>query len=122
MLGWLGVVTALWLVRLAHYLRFRRQRSTEDHALRLAAQLGGAGAVPGRHVGLAVWLFWGWARPTTGSALMMIVFTYCLASVQLLASQSRVFLAFLCLVLTPTIVRVASDTSQAAGTCRWRSS
>ena len=35
LLGWLGVVTALWLVRLAHYLRFRRQRSTENHVLRL---------------------------------------------------------------------------------------
>jgi signal transduction histidine kinase len=32
--------------------------------------------------------------------------------VQLLASQPKVFLVFLCLVLTPTIVRVASDTSQ----------
>ena len=43
-------------------------------------------------------------------ALLLIVFTYCLASVQLLATQSRVFLAFISLVLTPTIVRVASDT------------
>ena len=51
-------------------------------------------------------------QPYHRLALLMVVYTYCLASVQLLASQSRVFLVFLCLVLTPTIVRVASDTSQ----------
>jgi signal transduction histidine kinase len=40
------------------------------------------------------------------------VFTYCLASVQLLATQNSVFLVFIGLVLTPTILRVASDASQ----------
>ena len=113
LLGWLGVVTALWLVRLAHYLRFRRQRSTEGHVLRLWRRSWVVLVLcQGAMWGLAVWLFWGLGTPYHRLALLMVVYTYCLASVQLLASQSRVFLVFLCLVLTPTIVRVASDTSQ----------
>jgi signal transduction histidine kinase/CheY-like chemotaxis protein len=113
LLGWLGVVTTLWLVRLAHYLRFRRQRSTENHVLRLWRRSWVVLVLcQGAMWGLAVWLFWGLGTPYHRLALLMVVYTYCLASVQLLASQSRVFLVFLCLVLTPTIVRVASDTSQ----------
>jgi signal transduction histidine kinase/CheY-like chemotaxis protein len=62
--------------------------------------------------GVAVWLFWGLGTPYHSLGLLMVVYTYCLASVQLLASQARVFLVFLGLVLTPTIVRVATDSSQ----------
>ncbi len=113
LLGWLGVITSLWLVRLAHYLRFRRQRSTEDQALRVWRRSWMVLVLcQGAMWGLSVWLFWGLGTPYHRLALLMVVYTYCLASVQLLASQSRVFLAFLCLVLTPTIVRVASDGSQ----------
>ncbi len=115
LLGWLGVVSTLWLVRLAHYLRFRRQGK------------GGAGTAglrvwrrswvvlvlfQGAMWGLAVWLFWGLGTPYHLLALLLIVYTYCLASVQLLASQVRVFIGFLGVVLVPTIVRVASDTGQ----------
>ena len=113
LLGWLGVVGGLWLVRLAHFLRFRRQRSTESHALRVWRRSWVVLVLcQGAMWGLAVWLFWGLGTPYHRLALLMVVYTYCLASVQLLASQAKVFLVFLCLVLTPTIVRVASDTSQ----------
>ena len=113
MLGWLGVVSALWLVRLAHFLRFRRQRSTETQALRVWRRSWVVLVLcQGAMWGLAVWLFWGLGSSYHRLGLLMVVYTYCLASVQLLASQSRVFLVFLCLVLTPTIVRVASDTTE----------
>ena len=113
MLGWLGVVSALWLVRLAHYLRFRRQRSTDTQALRVWRRSWVVLVLcQGAMWGLAVWLFWGLGSTYHRLGLLMVVYTYCLASVQLLASQSRVFLVFLCLVLTPTIVRVASDATQ----------
>ncbi len=111
--GWLGVVALLWLVRLAHYLRFRRQRSTEAQDLRVWRKSWVALVLcQGAMWGLAGWLFWGLGTPYHRLALLLVVYTYCLASVQLLATQSRVFLVFLCLVLTPTIVRVASDASQ----------
>jgi signal transduction histidine kinase/CheY-like chemotaxis protein len=62
--------------------------------------------------GLAIWVFWGLGTPFHLVALVLIVYSYCLGSVQLLATQARVFLAFISLVLTPTIVRIASDSSQ----------
>ena len=113
MYGWLGVITTLWLVRLAHYLRFRRQRNTGLEALRVWRRSWMALVLcQGAMWGLAAWLFWDLGSPFHKVALLLIVFTYCLASVQLLATQSKVFMVFITLVLSPTIVRVASDTSQ----------
>jgi len=108
--GWLVVVGSLWLLRLAHYLRFRRQRDADEAMLRSwrtswRALVLGQGAM----WGVAVWLFWGLGTPYHSVALILIVYSYCLGSVQLLATQSRVFLLFLSLVLTPTIVRIATD-------------
>jgi len=111
--GWLGTVGALWLVRLAHYLRYRRQPDADDSTLlawrrswRVLVLLQGA------TLGVAVWLFWGLGTAYTTIALVLVVYSFCVSSVQLLATQSRVFLTFIGLVLTPTIVRIASDTSQ----------
>ena len=111
--GWLGVITALWLVRLGHYLRFRRQKTKDQSALRVWRRSWMALVLcQGAMWGLAVWLFWGLGTPYHLLSLLLIVYTYCLASVQLLATQARIFLIFLLLVLTPTILRVASDSSQ----------
>ncbi len=112
-LAWLGVGLTLWLLRLAHYVRFRRQQNTHSDLLR-AWRLSWKTLVlaQGALWGVAVWLFWGLGTPYHTVSLILIVYSYCLGSVQLLATQSRVFLAFISLVLTPTIVRIASDTSQ----------
>ena len=114
MLGWLGLGALLWLLRLAHYIRFRRHRRAGEALLRSwrtswKVLVLGQGAM----WGAAVWLFWGFGTPYHQVALVLIVYSYCLGSVQLLATQRRVFLAFLTLVLAPTIVRIASDNSQA---------
>ncbi|KPF42799.1 histidine kinase [beta proteobacterium AAP121] len=112
--GWLAVGATLWLLRLAHYVRFRRQRDADGAQLRLWRRSWMALVLcQGALWGTAVWLFWGLGTHYHVVALILIVYSYCLGSVQLLATQSRVFLAFISLVLTPTIVRIASDTSQA---------
>jgi two-component system, sensor histidine kinase len=112
--GWFGCVLVLWLLRLAHYLRYRRNPDAPDATLRawrrswrylVLAQ--------GAMWGIAVWLFWGYGTTFHTVAIILIVYSYCLASVQLLATQSKVFLAFISVVLTPTIARVATDTAQA---------
>jgi two-component system, sensor histidine kinase len=112
MLAWLAAVVLLWLLRLAHFLRFKRRADADDNTLRawrtswktLVLAQGGMW-------GVAVWLFWGLGTPYHLVALILIVYSYCLGSVQLLATQARVFLAFISLVLTPTIVRIATDGS-----------
>lgn len=112
-LAWLGVGAALWLLRLAHWLRFRRQPQAPAallHAWRRSWMV--LVLSQGALWGAAVWLFWGLGTPYHRVALILIVYSYCLGSVQLLATQRRVFLAFISLVLTPSIVRIASDTGQ----------
>lgn len=111
--GWLGVGVLLWGLRLAHYLRYRRAwkaRRVDD--AQLFAWRGSWRALvlsQGAMWGVAVWLFWGLGTPYHRLALILVVYSYCLGSVQLLATQRRVFVAFLSLVLLPTIARVASD-------------
>ena len=114
MRSWMAAVTALWLVRLAHWQRWhRRRRAVDDDTLRRwrgswTALVLAQGAL----WGLAVWLFWGLGNAYQHLALVLVVYSFCLASVQLLATQPRVFVAFTSLVLVPTIVRVASDDTQ----------
>ena len=113
MLGWLGTMLLIWLLRLAHYLRFRRQRGADEATLRRwRASWKWLVLGQGAMWGMAVWLFWGYGTPYHRVAVVFIVYSYCLGSVQLLATQSRIFLVFITLVLTPTIVRIASDNSQ----------
>ena len=111
--GWLFVGATLWLLRLAHYVRFRRQKDADSSTLRVWRRSWMALVLcQGALWGAAVWLFWGLGTHYHVVSLILIVYSYCLGSVQLLATQSRIFLAFISLVLTPTIVRIASDSSQ----------
>ena len=111
--AWLVVVFGLWLLRLYHYLRYRRHADA-DNATLLAWRKSWRVLVllQGGMWGVAVWLFWGLGTPYHLVALILIVYSYCLGSVQLLATQPRIFLAFISLVLTPTIVRIASDSGR----------
>lgn len=112
--GWVGTVVLLWVARLLHYLRYWRQRKTADEATLLAWRQSWRVLVllQGGMWGIAVWLFWGLGTPYQQIALILVVYSYCVSSVQLLATQAWVFLTFTGLVLTPTVVRIASDGSQ----------
>jgi two-component system, sensor histidine kinase len=111
--SWVGAVALLWGVRLAHYLRYRRTPAADDATL-LAWRRSWRVLVllQGSMWGLASWLFWGLGTPYQTIALILVIHTYCVSSVQLLATQAGVFLGFISLVLTPAIVRIASDTRQ----------
>jgi signal transduction histidine kinase/CheY-like chemotaxis protein len=112
MLAWVGTGSVLWGLRLLHYLRWRGRRDAGDALLRAwRSSWKALVLLQGAMWGVAVWTFWGLGSVYHQTALMLIVYTYCLGSVQLLATQSRVFLAFISLVLLPTIARVASDAS-----------
>ena len=112
-LAWLGLGLALWGLRLLHYMRFLRQKDAPPELLRAWRRSWKALVLSqGTLWGVAVWLFWGLGTPFHTVALILVVYSYCLGSVQLLATQWRVFLAFITLVLAPLIVRIASDFSQ----------
>jgi signal transduction histidine kinase/CheY-like chemotaxis protein len=113
MLAWMVALAALLALRLAHYLRFRRNPDADDATLHdwrrswkvlVLAQAS--------MLGLAFWLFWGLGTPYHLTGLMLVVFSLCLASVQLLATQQRLYIGFVCVMLVPAIVRIATDTSQ----------
>jgi signal transduction histidine kinase/CheY-like chemotaxis protein len=114
LMGWLGVGALLWLARLAHYLRFLHQQQADDATL-LAWRSSWRLLVLGQGLmwGLAVWIFWDLGTPYHGVSLILIVYSYCLGAVQLLSQLPRVFLAFVSLVLLPTIVRIGSDNTHA---------
>ena len=111
--GWLAAVALLWALRLLHYLRYRRE-SGADAATLLAWRRSWRVLVllQGAVWGLAVWLFWGLGAPYQRLTLILVVYSYCVSSVQLLATQRHVFLAFISLVLAPTIVRIATDSGE----------
>jgi signal transduction histidine kinase/CheY-like chemotaxis protein len=113
MTAWLSAGAMLWLLRLAHYLRFVRHRDDVDAALQ---QWRGSWYVlvlaQGSMWGVAAWLFWGLGTAYHQLSLILIVYSYCLGSVQLLATQWRIFLVFITLVLTPLIARIATDGDQ----------
>jgi two-component system, sensor histidine kinase len=113
LLGWLVAGALLWALRLAHYLRYLTATRADDATLRLWRAVWRVLVLAqGAVWGVAVWLFWGLGDPYHRLALVLVVYTYCLGSVQLLAGQWRIFLAFISIVLVPTIARVATDASQ----------
>lgn len=110
---WSVLAVVLWVLRLLHYLRYRRTPGADDQTLqRWRGSWKALVLMQGAVWGVAAWLFWGLGEPYQRLALLLIVYTYCLGSVQLLATQWQVFLVFISLVLVPTIARVATDTSQ----------
>ncbi len=113
LLAWLAVAGVLWLLRLAHYQRYRAARdSGQDTLLAWRTSWRALVLAQGAMWPLAVWLFWGLGAPFHELALIVIANSYTLASVQLLAPQRRLFIVFSCMILLPTIARVASDTTQ----------
>jgi two-component system, sensor histidine kinase len=112
--GWLLAAALLWLARLAHYRRYRAAPDSDDATLlRWRASWRVLVLLQGVSWPLAVWLFWGLGSPFHSVALILIAVSYTFGSVQLLASQPKLFLGFASLVLLPIIVRVAIDTAQA---------
>jgi signal transduction histidine kinase/CheY-like chemotaxis protein len=112
--GWLLLALVLWGLRLAHYLRYRARRDADAASVlawrdswRVLVLLQGA-MWP-----LAVWLFWGMGFTFHTVALVLIAMSYALGSVQLLAAQPRLFIAFTSIVLLPIVVRVATDRAEA---------
>ena len=113
-LPWVGVAALLWVLRLVHWRQLPAAGPQEDGAALRRWRSGWRVRVVSMAAwwGVAVWLFWDAGAPHQRLMLLLIVYSYALGSVQLLAMQPRVFVAFLVVLLVPTIARVALDDGQ----------
>ena len=106
--GWGGVFTTVWLLRLSLALRYGRNEPKDVAGLEKRLRTWQVGVVAsGLLWGAAGWLFLLYGSATQQLALVIIVYTFCVASVPILAPQFRLFLLFVMLVFAPPILRVA---------------
>ncbi|MBG6078949.1 signal transduction histidine kinase [Rubrivivax gelatinosus] len=112
LLAWVGAFSIIWALRLLHYLRWTRRGPADEQRLHAWRRSWGLLVlVHGALWAAAVWLFWGRGPLAHTTVLLLVLYSFCLASVQLLASQRGLFLAYNGLVLGATVLRVASDDS-----------
>ena len=109
-IGW-GVLFALvWLVRVALALRFVRNEPTDIAGLLRRLRTWQAGALASAALwGVGAWLFYGWGSVVSQIALVLVVFTFCVGSVPIMAPQFGVFSAFVLLAFVPTIAAVVAQ-------------
>jgi len=106
--GWSGLFLVVWLLRLSLALRYaRREPSTERRLLaRLRTWQAGV-LIAGALWGAAAWLFYPYGSGPQRLALVLVVYTFSVASVPILAPQFPLFVVFVTLVFGPAIGAVA---------------
>jgi signal transduction histidine kinase len=106
-LAWGALFALVLLARLGLAVRFARDEPATTAGLltRLRVWQGGA-LVAGALWGAAAWLFYGYGTAGSQLALVLVVYTFCVASVPILAPQFAVFAVFALLVFVPTVAVV----------------
>lgn len=110
LLGWALLFGLLLLGRLLA-LRSYASRPASETAPRAAfwGRLWNAGALTsGALWGLSAWLFYADGNAFHQTALLLIIYSYCVGAIPLLASNYRAFLGFITLAFLPTIARLAT--------------
>ncbi len=104
-----GIAFALvWLGRLWLAVRYARDEPTTTEGLLARLRTWQAGVLSsGVLWGAAAWLFSAYGSGLHQLALVLVVYTFCVACVPILAPQFRLFLLFVLLVFVPAIARVA---------------
>ncbi|HEY2188215.1 MAG TPA: HAMP domain-containing sensor histidine kinase, partial [Caldimonas sp.] len=104
-----GIAFALvWLARAWLGVRFARDEPATIAGLQSRLRTWQAGTIAsGALWGAAAWFFSPYGGGLHQLALVLVVYTFCVASVPILAPQFRLFAFFVVLVFVPAIVRVA---------------
>jgi signal transduction histidine kinase len=104
-----GVAFALvWLGRAWLAVRFARDEPTTTAGLLSRLRIWQAGVLAsGVLWGAAAWFFSAYGSGSHQLALVLVVYTFCVACVPILAPQFRLFLLFVLLVFVPAIARIA---------------
>jgi two-component system, sensor histidine kinase len=107
--GWTVAFALLWIGRALLARAYARAAPADDAASRRWIKPWNAGTLAsGCLWGAAAWLFYGHGQVLHQLALVLVVYSFCVGSIPLLASQQRVFIAFIALAFVPTIVRIAT--------------
>ena len=109
--GWGAVFAGVWLSRLLLRKRYSRlpPLAREAEAALWLQRWNASVMASGVVWGLAPWLLYGHGSALSQTALIVIVYSYAVGSITLLAPQFRVFASFIGLALLPLIARVAID-------------
>jgi len=106
---WGALFAIVWLARLWLAVRFARDEPATVAGLGARLRIWHAGVLAGGMLwGAAAWFFYPHGSGPHQLALVLVVFTFCVACVTILAPQFRLFVLFVLLVFVPAIVRVAS--------------
>ena len=109
LLIWLGCAVVVWCARFALGWRFRRASCDGlDDWARWRRRASLAALATGAVWGLAGALFHVRGETIQQTGLILIVYAFCVAALPILATQPRLYLAYLALTAGPLIVRIAS--------------
>ncbi len=105
---WLSALGALGIVRTVMYRGFKHRRSNEREALlRWYEAWRATTLAAGCLWGIAAWFFYPYGGSTEKLILILTIYSYCMAGMQILSPQHNTFYEFCALCLTPLVVRVA---------------
>jgi signal transduction histidine kinase len=105
---WGVAFAVVWLVRSWLALRFARDEPASVAGLQSRLRTWQAGVLAaGALWGAAAWFFSAYGGGPHQLALVLVVYTFCVACVPILAPQFRLFVLFVLLVFVPAIARVA---------------
>jgi len=106
--GWASLFAVVWLIRLYLALRYARREPTNEKRLLARLRNWQVGVlVAGSLWGAAAWLFYPFGSGPQQIALVLVVYTFSVASVPILAPQFPLFVVFVTLVFGPAIAAVA---------------
>ena len=106
---WLACSAAIWGARLGLGRRFRRSlpaNLADWSTWQRRAQWGTLAS--GANWGLAGSLFHAGAQGIQETGLVLVVYTFCVAAMPILATQPRIYFAYLGLAAAPLVVRIAA--------------
>lgn len=113
LVGWCVVFGCILLLRLVTLRRYARAgwAGVSADARRWQRWWNAGAMASGACWGLAAWLFYNDGRAFHQTTLLLIVYSFCVGAIPLMASQHRPFFAFISLCFVPTIVRIATGGS-----------
>lgn len=108
MVAWLVALGLLGVARSYMYRGFKKRRSNDRESLLRWYQAWRATTlVAGCLWGLAAWFFFPYGGAAEQLILILTIYSYCMAGMQILSPQHNTFYEFCALCLTPLVVRVA---------------